>query len=151
MYKRQELQDFLYHSYGIRYWNRRQNGHDWHPLIKAGQAYPMDKPLELVLGASVQNQPSIELVVGELGTEDSGTEVYFESDRLITRSRTGVQVQPLNEKARSIAQLIPPGSPGTDRIRVLFQVDAQRFLRMTVEDLLTGQTLLDNQVVVQLS
>ncbi len=146
-----ELQDFLYHSYGIRYWNRRQNGHDWHPLIKAGQAYPMDKPLELVLGASVQNQPSIELVVGELGTEDSGTEVYFESDRLITRSRTGVQVQPLNEKARSIAQLIPPGSPGTDRIRVLFQVDAQRFLRMTVEDLLTGQTLLDNQVVVQLS
>lgn len=146
-----ELKDFLYHSYGIRYWNRRQNCHDWHPLIKAGQAYPMDAPLELVLGASVENQPSIELVVGELGAEASSTEVYFEGDRLVTRSRAGIQVQSLNEKARSIAQLTPLGSPGTDRIKVLFQVDAQRFLRLTVEDLLTGQTLLDNQVVVQLS
>jgi molecular chaperone DnaK (HSP70) len=150
-----ELKDFLYHSYGIRYWDRRLNRHNWHPIIKTGQPYPMSEPFELLLGASVESQPSIELIVGELGVETGGTEVYFDGDRLVTRSLASdqTQVQPLNDRdgARTIAQLTPLGFPGSDRIKVFFQVDAQRFLRMTVEDLLTKQTLLDNQPVVQLS
>jgi len=150
-----ELQDFLYHSYGIRYWDKRHNRHSWHPLIQAGQAYPMSEPAELVLSASLDNQPSIELIIGELGTETGGVEVYFEGDRLITRRLDSqkTKVQPLNDRegARTIAQLTPPGYPGSDRIKVLFQVDRQRFLRMTVEDLLTNQTLLQNQLVTQLS
>lgn len=150
-----ELKDFLYHSYGIRYWDRRNKRHNWHPIIKAGQAYPMREPVELVLGASVDNQPSIELIIGELGQESGGTEVYFEGDRLITRRLNSGQnqVQPLNDKegARTIAQLTPTGYPGSDRVKVLFEVDQQRSLRMTVEDLLTNQTLLQNQLVAELS
>ena len=150
-----ELKDFLYHSYGIRYWDRRNNCHNWHPLIKTGQPYPMSEPVELVLGASAENQPSIELIIGELGAESGGTEVYFDGDRLITKRLDSgkKQVQPLNDRegARTIASLTPPGYPGSDRIRVLFQVDKQRLLRMTVEDLLTNQTVLQEQVVAQLS
>jgi len=81
--------------------------------------------------------------------------VYFENGRLVTRqvSEGSNQVQPLNdtEGARTIAQLNPPGFPGTDRIRVLFRVDADRLLRITVEDILTGDTLITNQPVVKLS
>jgi molecular chaperone DnaK (HSP70) len=150
-----ELKDFLYHGYGIRYWNRRENRHDWHPIISEGQPYPMETPIELVLGASVDNQPSIELVLGELGSAQTTTEVYFDGDRLITRTRSGQgkQVQPLNDKegARSLATLNPPGFPGKDRIKLLFRVDGDRFLRVTVEDLLTSELLLENQVVVQLA
>ncbi|HEY9749552.1 MAG TPA: Hsp70 family protein, partial [Allocoleopsis sp.] len=150
-----ELKDFLYHSYGVRYWDRRQNSHNWHPIVKSGQPYPMAEPVDLVLGASVEGQPSIELILGEMGSESGGTEVYFDGDRLVTRSLASgqTQVQPLNDRegARTIAQLTPPGHPGSDRIKVLFQVDAQRFLRITVEDLLMNQTLLEDQVVVQLS
>lgn len=150
-----ELKDFLYHSYGIRYWDKRKKGHNWHPIIREGQAYPMNEPVELLLGASVENQPSIELILGELGAETGGTEVYFDGDRLITRILAQDQkiVQPLNDKegARTIAKLNPAGYPGSDRIKIRFQVDEQRFLRMTVEDLLTNQTLLQNQAVVQLS
>lgn len=150
-----DIQDFLYHSYGVRYWNRRDNCHSWHPIIKSGQPYPMNAPVELVLGASVESQPSLELILGELGADTGGTEVYFDGDRLITRNLAQGQaaVQPLNDTAegRTIAQLTPPGNPGSDRIKVLFRVDQERFLRITVEDLLTDQTLLDNQVVVQLS
>ena len=150
-----QVKDFLYHSYGIRYWDKRNNYHNWHPLIKTGQPYPMTEPVELILGASVENQPSIELVIGELGAETGGTEVYFDGDRLITRRLDSgkKQVQPLNDRqgARTIAQLSPPGYPGNDRIKVLFQIDDQRFLRMTVEDLLTNQTLLQDSVVAQLS
>ena len=149
-----EIQDFLYHNYGIRYWDRRNNCHNWHSIIKAGQAYPMNQPVELILGASIENQPSIELVVGELGADTGTTEVYFEGDRLITRQVGGgkTTVQPLNDRdgARSIAKLKPPGNPGSDRIKIQFWVDAQRSLRVSVEDLLTNQTLLNNQSVAQL-
>jgi molecular chaperone DnaK (HSP70) len=150
-----ELEDFLYHSYGVRYWDRRNNCHGWHPIIKQGQPYPMAEPVELTLGASVEKQPSIELVLGELGEAATQTEVYFENGRLVTRqvSEGNDQVQPLNDRegARTIAQLNPPGFPGTDRIRVLFRVDADRLLRITVEDILTGDTLMTNQPVVKLS
>ena len=96
-----EIKDFLYHSYGIRYWNRRENCHSWHSLIKSGQSYPMSESVELVLGASLENQPSIELIVGELGAETGGTEIYFDGDRLITRQLAGQRsVQPLNDKDR---------------------------------------------------
>ena len=150
-----ELKDFLYHGYGIRYWNKRNQRHGWHPIIREGQPYPMNEAVELVLGASVENQPSIELVIGELGTQEGGTEVYFDGDRLITRilATDERMVQPLNDKddARTIAQLAPPGYPGRDRVKVMFRVDEQRFLRMTVEDLLTNQNLLSDRPVVQLS
>ena len=150
-----EVKDFLYHSYGVRYWDRRSNRHSWHPLIKTGQPYPMQDPVELVLGASVESQPSIELIIGELGSETGATEVYYDGEMLITRRQkdSQIQVQPLNDKddAATIAQLTPPGFPGSDRLRVLFYVDKQRFLRMTVEDLLTNQTLLEDRLVTQLS
>ena len=150
-----ELQDFLYHSYGVRYWDRKNNRHNWHSIIKSGQPYPMEKPLELILGASVENQPSIELIIGELGAEISKTEIYFEGDRLITKqlSPEQTQVKLLNDRegARTIAKLDPVGNPGSDRIKLSFTIDQQCFLRLTVQDLLTNQILLDNQAVVQLS
>lgn len=142
-----QLQDFLYHSYGIRYWDKRQRRHNWHPLIKAGTQYPTS-PLELILGASQPDQPSIELVIGELGETD--VEVLFESDRLVTQLLSQAQTiaQPLTEKV--IAPLHPLGQPGSDRLRVEFQVDAQRTLLISITDLLTKQNLCQNQAVVKL-
>ena len=151
-----DLKDFLYHSYGIRFWDRRNNAHSWHSIIPEGQPYPTDQPIELFLGASSEKQPSIELILGELSSPKTSTEIYFEGNQLVTRqtgaSSDKVQAQPLNDRegARTIATLTPPGFPGSDRIRILFSIDKQRFLRMTVEDLLTSETLMSEQVVVQL-
>lgn len=152
---RLELQDFLFHSYGIRYWNHRDNCHSWHPIIHAGQPYPTREPIELVLGASLAGQPSIELTIGELGEASSGqTEVVFEGDRLVARevARVETPVKPLNasDTAKTIAVLDPPGEPGRDRIAVRFRVDEGRQLRITVEDLLTRRTLLVDRAVVEL-
>ncbi|MGF1536282.1 MAG: Hsp70 family protein [Elainellaceae cyanobacterium] len=147
-----DLKDFLYHGYGLRYWNRRTKRHDWHLLIPQGQPYPMDEPIELVLGASVENQPGIELVLGEMGAAPAATEVYFDGDRLVTRSAGGGQapVRPLIDTGQPLASLDPPGSPGSDRVRFEFYVDESRFLRVTAEDLLTNRLLLDQQVLVKL-
>ena len=149
-----QLQDFLYHSYGVRYWNYRENKHSWHPIIKAGQPYPMTTPVELTLGASVENQPSIELIIGELGSENTGkTEVYFDGNRLVTRTLNSeeTKVIPLNEEAKTIANLNPAGNPGRDRVKIQFWVDEARSLRITVEDLLTEQILLKERAVTELS
>jgi len=150
-----QVQDYLYHSYGVRYWNRRKNCHSWHPIISAGQNYPMSQPVELTLGASLPNQPSIELIIGELGASSGAAEVYWDNGRLLTRSlaEAETQVYPLNDRpgARQIAQLDPPGAPGSDRVKVRFWVDEKRYLRLSVEDLLQQKLLLQEQVVAQLS
>ncbi len=145
-----ELKDFLYHSYGVRFWDKRYKKHNWHTIIKSGETYPLLKPVELTLGASVVDQPSIELVIGELG--ETNVEVYFEDDRLVTRVLDVKQVaaQILNENSKAIAKLDPLGQTGSDRIKVSFQVDEKRTLRITVLDLLTKQKLLVDIPVVQL-
>ena len=149
-----EVKDFLYHSYGIRYWDRKQNCHNWHPIIKTGQPYPMAQPVELLLGASIENQPSIELIIGELGTETGGVEVYFDGDRLVTNKLDSnmMVVKSLNDRdgARTLAKLDPLGNPGSDRIKLLFSVDEQCYLKVTVEDILTQQIILKNQVLIKL-
>ncbi len=65
-------------------------------------------------------------------------EVYFDGDKLITRSLGNgeTSVQPLNDRegARSIAKLDPLGFRGKDRIKVQFWIDDQCFLRINVED-----------------
>lgn len=149
-----EVKDFLYHGYGIRYWNQRENRHSWHPIIPKGQPYPTAKPVELVLGASTENQPKIELIIGELGEDNQRTEIFFDGDRLVTKTIGGQgTVQPLNDRdgARSLAKLDPLGMPGVDRIRLSFEVDRDRTLRVTVEDLLVDRLLLENCAIAQLS
>jgi hypothetical protein len=79
-----------------------------------------------VLGASRENQPSIELILGELGVETGGTEVYFDGDRLVTRKLESVTttVKPLNdtEEARKIARLTPPGFQGAIALKLCFKL-----------------------------
>lgn len=149
-----EVKDFLYHSYGVRYWDRKNKRHSWHPLIKNGQPYPMSQPVTLTLGASVKNQSHIELVIGEIGSQDVVTEVYFENNQLKTRNLNNEQnlVKPLNDsdQAKTIATLDPPGQPGSDRIELQFQVDSQCYLRVSVKDLLTENTILDSQILTKI-
>ena len=61
-----------------------------------------------------------------------------------------VAAQILNENSKAIAKLEPLGQTGSDRIKVSFQVDEKRTLRITVLDLLTKQNLLADIPVVQL-
>ncbi|NJK33777.1 MAG: Hsp70 family protein [Oscillatoriales cyanobacterium SM2_2_1] len=144
------LTDILYHSYGVRYWDKKYQRHHWHPLIPAGQVYPLTQPIELVLGASAPDQPAIELVIGELSEQE--LEVYWEENLVMTRplSQQNWNGQPLNANQPAIAQLNPLGQPGSDRLRVTLTIDANRTLRLTVTDLLTQQTLTQDRPVARL-
>jgi molecular chaperone DnaK (HSP70) len=146
-----QLTDILYHSYGVRYWDKKYQRHQWHPLIAAGQSYPLQEPIELVLGASLPDQPALELVLGELSEQD--VEIYWEDNQVNVRplSQQNWVGYPLNADQPAIAQLDPPGQPGADRITVRLTVDANRTLRMTVVDMLTQTVLAQDRPVATLS
>jgi hypothetical protein len=55
-----------------------------------------------------------------------------------------------SDQVRSL-KLAPLGFQGKDRIKVQFWIDDQCFLRINVEDLLSQELLLDNQIVTKLS
>lgn len=145
-----KIQDFLYHSYGLRYWDKRRQGHHWHELIPAGHPYPSPEPLELVLGASQPDQPALELVLGELSHPTGQGAVYIENGRLVLRPQaTTPQVQVLNEAV--LIPLDPPGQPGQDRIHLAFSVNAQRQLCLTARDLLTERVVWPSQPLLTLA
>jgi molecular chaperone DnaK (HSP70) len=145
-----KIEDFLYHSYGLRYWDKRRQGHHWHELIPAGHPYPSPEPVELVLGASQPDQTALELVLGELSYPIGQGAVYFHNGRLVLRPQlTTPHVQVLHE--RLLLPLDPPGQPGQDRLHLSFTVNRQRQLCLTARDLLTGQVLWPGQPLLTLT
>jgi hypothetical protein len=122
----------------LRCWDRRSGRHHWHPLFLPGQTWPTERPLELVLAASRDDQQELELVLGEPLPQERG-EVRFENGLPVLRSRP-VGANPVaawpGEPQR--LPLIPPGIPGEDRLRLRFSVDAAAMLQLEVIDLSSG-------------
>lgn len=150
------LDDYIYHSYGIRHLSPITGRHEWEEIIPAGTRYPMSDPVRLVLAASRDGQEVIELVIGEV-SESFGSlnEVRFgpRSILLVGDSADMLrEVVPMNDQdgARTVAILNPPGRSGEDRVEVEFNVDANRTLRVSVRDVKFGKLLLNHIPVVEL-
>lgn len=143
------LNDYLNHSYGIRHFSG--SAHHYEELIPAGTRYPMKDPVDLILGASYVDQKAIELVIGEIASDATPLiEVAYEDGRAVFVSKVDEdeqQIVPLNETAPTLIYLTPAGKPGKERIKASFWIDDRRHLCVSVIDLKTHETLL-NQVVV---
>ncbi|MBN1121307.1 MAG: Hsp70 family protein [Anaerolineae bacterium] len=149
------LDDFLYHSFGVRHLSPITGRHEWEEIISAGTRYPLPEPVQLVLTASRDGQEALELVIGEVEESSGGLSEVIFGTRTILMVDDGLelrQVRALNddEGSRTVAYLDPPGRAGEDRVRVDFNVDQNRTLRVTIYDLLTNATLLHNVPVVEL-
>lgn len=150
------LEDYLIHSYGLRCLNPETGAHSWDEIIPMGSSYPLDRPVEVTLGAAHPSQESIEFIIGEIETDSvSMVEVQYEDGQAVFVAKAGESEQkilPLNEAqaANMLAKLIPPGQPGIDRIKAQFTIDDRRRLRLSVYDIQSNQLLLDQAVVVTL-
>jgi molecular chaperone DnaK (HSP70) len=149
------LDDFLYHSYGVRHLSPITGRHEWEEIIPAGTRYPLAEPVKLILAASRDGQEAIELVIGEVEEGASGTTEVMFGDRailMVEGSWELRQVVALNDEdgSRTVAHLDPPGKAGDDRIEVIFEVDQNRTLLVTVTDLLSKKVLLRRTPVVEL-
>jgi len=136
-----QLKDVLSRGVALRCWDRRRQGHHWHPLFVAGQGWPTDQPLELVLAASCDGQRSLELVLGEPLPEQRAEVVFEAGVPVVLRGNSaGLRVEPWGALTEPLP-LALPGRKGEDCLRLRFAIDAEGQLRLQGEDLRAGVPL----------
>ncbi len=149
------LEDYLIHSYGIRYLDE-SGKHDYDEIIPMGSRYPTESPIDVILGAAHDDQETVEFVIGEIDTDSiSMLEVQYEDGQAVfvaQAGESGEQIIALNEEgvSTSLAALDPPGKPGENRLKASFMVDDKRQLRITVTDIQTNNVLLKDVALVSL-
>lgn len=150
------LDDFLLHSYGLRHLDPESGRHQYDEIIPAGSSYPNQKPVEVSLSAAHPHQSFVEFVIGEIsGDAVTQVEVTYENGQAVFVAKTdqgGLSIVPLNANGagQTLAPLIPPGQPGSERLKAAFEVDQERRLLVTVTDMETRKPLLEKVAVVTL-
>jgi molecular chaperone DnaK (HSP70) len=132
------VRDVLSHGVALRCWDRRSSRHHWHPLFVAGQSWPTQQPLTLVLACSQADQQELELVLGEPEPEQRA-EVLFSGGlpQLRPRSAGTARVKAWSQQPAPI-RLEPPGQPGEDRLQLAFQLNGRGELEVEICDLRSG-------------
>jgi molecular chaperone DnaK (HSP70) len=137
-----QIRDVLSRGVSLRCWDQRSGEHRWHPLYVAGQSWPTETPLELVLACSNDGQREFELVLGEPLPEER-SEVIFEAGLPVIRRRNAgaAAVEPWSSPP-TVLSLATPGRRGDDRLRLRFGIDAHGTLTMEAEDLTAAGPIL---------
>lgn len=149
------LDDYLIHSYGIRYLDD-SGTHAYDEIIPMGSRYPTESPIDIILSAAHDNQSEVEFVIGEIDTDSiSMLEVKYEDGQAVfvaQAGESGEQIVALNEddNEKSVIKLDPKGKPGENRLKASFMIDERRQLRLTVTDIQTNQVLLKDTALVSL-
>lgn len=150
------LEDYLVHSYGLRYLDPQTGTHQYDEIIPLGSSFPTETPIEIMLEAAHDQQKEVEFVIGEIDTDSvSMIEVKYENGQAVFVAQTnaaGRQIVPLNEaeSLSMLAKLTPPGKPGENRLKAQFMIDDKRMLRLTVIDVKSNKPLLNDVAVVTL-
>jgi molecular chaperone DnaK (HSP70) len=146
------LQDYLVNSYGLRHLDGVTGRHAYEEIIPMGTVYPSE-PVVITMGAAYNGQTEVEFVIGMLDPDAaSRIELRYEGGQPVFVAHAegeANRVLAMNEFAPPITvRLDPPGTPGTDRLRATFWVDAERRLLLSVTDLLDGRELVIDKPVV---
>jgi molecular chaperone DnaK (HSP70) len=135
------VRDVLSHGVSLRCWDQRSAEHRWHPLFVAGQPWPSQRPLELVLACSRPQQSQLELVLGEPAADERREVVFVDGLPVLRRRPAGsARVIPWEEQPEPLP-LEPPGQAGQDRWELAFRIDANGQLVVQGRDRLHGTLL----------
>nr|WP_199333859.1 Hsp70 family protein [Oculatella sp. FACHB-28] len=147
------IEDYLHHSYAIRLWEPYGKTYSYFPLFAQGAKYPCQRPESLTLQVAIDGQREIRLDIGEVA-EVAQAEVAFDAQGRMTsaplRKQETYRSLDTQHDQVCVAHLNPPGQVGIDRVSVQFEVNEQRVLVATVEDLLTGEVLVNKGAIAKL-
>ena len=117
-----QVKDVLNKGVSLRCWNKKNEKHIWHPLYRAGQPWPTIKPLEIILATSINNQSSIDLIIGEPEEEGTHEIIYIDGLPTLKRIESKEKVKRISNTIISIP-LDPPGEIGQDCIQLDFNIN----------------------------
>ena len=129
-----QIKDVLNKGVSLRCWNKKNEKHIWHPLFLAGQTWPTNKPLEIILAASINSQLSIDLIIGEPQEEGSNEIIYTNGLPTLTTIESKDKIKKINNTIISI-NLDPPGEIGQDCIKLTFNINNNSQLEVEGIDL----------------
>ena len=134
-----QVRDVLSRGVALRYWDRRQQAHCWHPLYWAGQPWPTESPLEIRLAPAHAHQSALELVLAEMSADLRREVVFVEGQPQVLEE----QAPPasMNPWPTSFPPLPLPeqAQPGQDALLLAFSITDDRHLHLQVNSLLHEQ------------
>jgi molecular chaperone DnaK (HSP70) len=148
------LEDYLRHGYAIRLWDPYSRGYNYFSLFEPGLKYPCKRAEKLLLQAALEGQAEIRLDIGEVAQVTESEVVYDGQGRMSSkplRQQETYRSLESNHEQVCVARLDPPGQTGIDRIGIDFEVTEHRILVATVQDLLTGHTLMEGRAIAKLN
>ena len=117
-----QIKDVLNKGVSLRCWNKKNEKHIWHPLFLAGQTWPTNKPLEIILAASINSQLSIDLIIGEPHEEGSNEIIYTNGLPTLKTIESKDKIKKITNTIISIP-VDPPGEIGQDCIKLIFNIN----------------------------
>ena len=117
-----QIKDVLNKGVSLRCWNKKNEKHIWHPLFLAGQTWPTNKPLEIILAASINSQLSIDLIIGEPQEEGSNEIIYINGLPTLKTIESKDKIKKITNTIISIP-VDPPGEIGQDCIKLIFNIN----------------------------
>ncbi len=132
------LDDYLLHSYGLRYLDRHSGEHRFDEIIPMGSRYPSQRPVEVTLAAAHIDQAEVEFIIGQADDENAAAvEVEYENGKPVFIARPDPEhgVMLLNAKDPPCVSLSPSKVTGAGWLKASFIVDDQRRLHLKVIDL----------------
>lgn len=128
------LDDYLIHSYGLRY--VADGVHRYDEILPMGTPIPTPKPVDVLLQAAHPDQAELEIVVGRIDADHTASiDVRHENGHNVLVAQDASQsIIPLNGDAPLVVPLDPRGAVGSDRVAAAFRVDESRQLLVTLTD-----------------
>jgi molecular chaperone DnaK (HSP70) len=155
-----DLYDYIQHDYAIRYRNMRTGEYEYHILVPRGAPYPTREPIRrVVIKATYTGQTQMGIDIFEMGDSRVGTawELVFDPSgaaRVVAVSDAQQRERTLfwmNEASPTFLTLDPPAQRGEPCFEVLFSIDANKRLLITVRNLRTMRLVLEDYPVVKLT
>lgn len=154
------LYDHIQHNYSIKSYDSKTGSHKFIPLIPKGTSYPTSPEFKRLTLKGVRDGQrffGIDIFeIAESGTIRSGAgEVIFDLNGGVVFERNTSAVDAgtefwMNENNPTFIEADPPGEKGTPHFSVVFRVDSQKRLLVTVWDIKTQRRIYNDYPVVKL-
>ena len=129
-----KIKDILNKGISIRLFKKKEKKHFWYPIFFKGQTWPTEKPFELILQGSKNDQTIFEIIIGET-KEKKDFDIIFENGLpKLSDVQTDEEIEKWEDNQTKII-LKNPSILGEDCLKLLFWINKESILCMRCFDM----------------